>query len=188
MGLLFSCKTTSHNKQLDSNTSVIITADEIIFEYHDASVPPDDHRSYFIQIREDSLFYSVDSYGEIIKKNSIAIDLKKWNSIKNAFVSCGIKNIEERKISEGCTGGTGNSISAYVKKERGIKNIEERKISEGCTGGTGNSISAYVKKEQLFEGYQYRCSNYFDGDLDGDLNGFLMTIKQDIDPVFFSTD
>jgi len=158
LGLLFSCKTTSHNKQLDSNTSVIITADEIIFEYHDASVPPDDHRSYFIQIREDSLFYSVDSYGEIIKKNSIAIDLKKWNSIKNAFVSCGIKNVEERKISE------------------------------GCTGGTGNSISAYVKKEQLFEGYQYRCSNYFDGDLDGDLNGFLMTIKQDIDPVFFSTD
>lgn len=158
LGLLFSCKTTSHNKQLDSNTSVIITADEIIFEYHDASVPPDDHRSYFIQIREDSLFYSVDSYGEIIKKNSIAIDLKKWNSIKNAFVSCGIKNIEERKISE------------------------------GCTGGTGNSISAYVKKEKLFEGYQYRCSNYFDGDLDGDLNGFLMTIKQDIDPVFFSTD
>ena len=158
MGLLFSCKTTSHNKQLDSNTSVIITADEIIFEYHDASVPPDDHRSYFIQIREDSLFYSVDSYGEIIKKNSIAIDLKKWNSIKNAFVSCGIKNVEERKISE------------------------------GCTGGTGNSISAYVKKEKLFKGYQYRCSNYFDGDLDGDLNGFLMTIKQDIDPVFFSTD
>ena len=158
LGLLFSCKTTSHNKQLDSNTSVIITADEIIFEYHDASVPPDDHRSYFIQIREDSLFYSVDSYGEIIKKNSIAIDLKKWNSIKNAFVSCGIKNVEERKISE------------------------------GCTGGNGNSISAYVKKEKLFEGYQYRCSNYFDGDLDGDLNGFLMTIKQDIDPVFFSTD
>lgn len=158
LGLLFSCKTTPHNKQLDSNTSVIKTADEIIFEYHDASVPPDDHRSYFIQIREDSLFYSVDSYGEIIKKISMAIDLKKWNSIKNAFVSCGIKNIEERKISE------------------------------GCTGGSGNSVSAYVKKEQLFKGYQYRCSTFFDGDLDGDLNCFLMTIKQDITPVFFSTD
>ena len=158
LGLLFSCKTTSHNKQLDSNTSVIKTADEIIFEYHDASVPPDDHRSYFIQIREDSLFYSVDSYGEIIKENSIGIDHQKWNSIKNAFVSCGIKNVEERKNSE------------------------------GCTGGSGNSISAYVKKEQLFKGYQYRCSTFFDGDLDGDLNCFLMTIKQDIDPVFFRTD
>lgn len=158
LGLLFSCKTTSYNKQLDSNTSVIKTADEIIFEYHDASVPPDDHRSYFIQIREDSLFYAVDSYGEIIKENSIGIDHQKWNSIKNAFVSCGIKNVEERKNSE------------------------------GCTGGSGNSISAYVKKEQLFKGYQYRCSTFFDGDLDGDLNCFLMTIKQDIDPVFFRTD
>ncbi|MDG2153264.1 MAG: hypothetical protein P8K10_04950 [Crocinitomicaceae bacterium] len=157
IGFLVSCKTIP-NQQTNAAPSSITMADEIIFEYHDASVPPDDHRSYFIRIKEDSLFYSVDSYGEIIKENSMAIDLKKWKSIKNAFESCGIKNVEERKNSE------------------------------GCTGGSGNSIYAYVKKEQLFKGYQYRCSDFFDGDLDGDLNCFLMTIKQDIASDFFHTD
>jgi hypothetical protein len=155
--VLLSCRTTPHSKSETSKSSVHKT-DKIVFEYHDASVPPDDHRSYMIALNPDKLIYVVDSYGEIIKKDSINIEPNKWNEVRAAFASCGIKNVEERKNSE------------------------------GCTGGSGNSIHLYINNEKIFSGYQYRCSTFFDGDLDGDLNCFLMTIKQDIDPVFFSTD
>ena len=155
--VLLSCRTTPHSTS-DTSTTVVYKADEIVFEYHDASVPPDDHRSYMITLNPDKLIYVVDSYGEIIKKDSINIEPNKWNEVRAAFESCSIRNVEKRKNSE------------------------------GCTGGSGNSIHLYINNEKIFGGYQYRCSTFFDGDLDGDLNCFLMTIKQDIDPVFFSTD
>lgn len=157
IGCLASCKTIP-NQQMDTTPSPIKMADEIIFEYHDASVPPDDHRSYMITLNPDKLIYVVDSYGEIIKRDSINIEPNKWNEVRAAFASCGIKNVEERKNSE------------------------------GCTGGSGNSIHVYFNNEKIFSGYQYRCSTFFDGDLDGDLNCFLMTIKQDIASDFFRTD
>lgn len=156
-GFLFSCRTTPHS-HAESPKSLAFSADEIVFEYHDASVPPDDHRSYRIKIHEDKLYYVVDSYGEIIKEDSISIEKNKWNNIQSAFLTCDIRNVEKRKNSE------------------------------GCTGGSGNSIYLYDNQEKLFAGYQYRCSTFFDGDLDGDLNCFLKIIRSGIDPTFFSTD
>lgn len=156
-GLVFSCRTTPHS-HVESSKSLAFSADEIVFEYHDASVPPDDHRSYKVRIQSDMLFYVVDSYGEIIKDDSISIEKSKWNNIQSAFLKCDIRNVEKRKNSE------------------------------GCTGGSGNSIFLYSNQEKLFSGYQYRCSTFFDGDLDGDLNCFLKTIRSGIDPSFFSTD
>ena len=155
--VVLSCRTTPHSTS-DTATSVIYKVDEIVFEYHDASVPPDDHRSYVITLNPDKLIYVVDSYGEIIKRDSINIEPNKWNEVRAAFRSCDIRNVEKRKNSE------------------------------GCTGGSGNSIYLYANDEKIFGGYQYRCSTFFDGDLDGDLNCFLKTIKSQIDPAFFSTD
>ena len=155
--VLLSCRTTLHSTS-DTVPSVVYKADEIVFEYHDASVPPDDHRSYVITLNPDKLIYVVDSYGELIKRDSINIEPNKWNEVRAAFASCDIRNVEKRKNSE------------------------------GCTGGSGNSIYLYANDEKIFGGYQYRCSTFFDGDLDGDLDCFLQTIKSQIDPAFFSTD
>ena len=65
--VLLSCRTTPHSTS-DNVASVVYKADKIVFEYHDASVPPDDHRSYVITLNPDKLIYVVDSYGEIIKR------------------------------------------------------------------------------------------------------------------------
>ena len=147
--LLISCKNTEE--------SLISNADFIVYEFHDASVPPDDHRSYTISITPNKLNYVVDSYGDVIKKGFIDIDKKKWEQCKNAFESAGIRNVVEKENNEGCTGGTGNSISVY----------------QGTT--------------TLFKGYQYRCGNFNEGDLEGDLNQFLQAIKEGLDQTFFST-
>ena len=52
--VLLSCRTTPHSTS-DTVPSVVYKADEIVFEYHDASVPPDDHRSYVITLNPDKL-------------------------------------------------------------------------------------------------------------------------------------
>jgi hypothetical protein len=147
--LFHSCKS--------SEDSFISKADTIIYEFHDASVPPDDHRSYVITITPNKLNYVVDSYGDVIKKGFIDIDKKKWEQCKKAFESAGIRNVVEKENNEGCTGGTGNSIKVYQ--------------------GTST----------LFKGYQYRCGNLNEGDLEGDLNQFLRAIKEGLDYTFFST-
>ena len=46
------------------------------------------------------LFYVVDSYGEIIKEDSISIEKSKWNNIQSAFLKCDIRNVEKRKIQK----------------------------------------------------------------------------------------
>ena len=147
--LFYSCK--------NAEESLISNADFIVFEFHDASVPPDDHRSYTISITPTTLYYVVDSYGDVIKKDSLKIGEEKWEQCKNAFESAGIRNVVEKENNEGCTGGTGNSISVY----------------QGTT--------------TLFKGYQYRCGNFNEGDLEGDLNQFLQAIKEGLDYTFFST-
>lgn len=147
--LLFSCKNTEK--------SLISNADFIVFEFHDASVPPDDHRSYIISITPTTLYYVVDSYGEVIKKDSLEIGKQKWEQCKNAFESAGIRNV-----------------------------IEKESI-EGCTGGTGNSIKIFNGHDFLFLGYQYRCGDFNEGDMEGDINQFLQAIKEGIDYTFFST-
>ena len=147
--LFHSCKS--------SEETLISKADFIVFEFHDASVPPDDHRSYTISITPTTLYYVVDSYGDVIKRDSLTIGKEKWEQCKIAFESTGIRNV--------------------VEKEN----------MEGCTGGTGNSIKVYQGTNPLFKGYQYRCGNLNEGDLDGDLNQFLRAIKDGIDYTFFST-
>lgn len=147
--LFYSCKS--------SEESIISKADSIVFVYHDASVPPDDHRSYIITITPNKLYYVVDSYGDVIKEDSLDIDKGKWEQCKNAFESANIRNVVEKK------------------------NIE------GCTGGNGSSIRVYNGTNPLFKGYQYRCGKFNEGDLEGNINQFLAAIKDGIDYTFFRT-
>ena len=161
--LLFACKTLQNDTDkysinLADNQSWIISADQIIFIYDDASVPPDDHRSYTITVSPDQLIFEVDSYGDLIRKDSISITKNKWTKIRQAFVDSQIQNIAEKENPEGCTGGSGNRITIM---------------------GTG---------ELLFSGHQYRCGGFNEGNLSGDLFGFEKAIRQDLPSSFFRLD
>ena len=152
--LIFACKTL----QNETDKSWINSADQIIFIYDDASVPPDDHRSYTITVWPDQLFFEVDSYGELIRKDSVSITKNKWNQIRQAFVDSQIHNIAEKENPEGCTGGSGNQV--YVSM--GLKS--------------------------LFSGNQYRCGGFKEGNLSGDLDGFEKAIRQDLPSSLFRLD
>ena len=161
--LLFACKTVQNDTDkswihVADNQSWIHKADQIIFIYDDASVPPDDHRSYTITVSPDQLFFEVDSYGNIIREDSVSITKNKWNQIRQAFVDSQIHNIAEKENPEGCTGGSGNQV--YVSM--GLKS--------------------------LFSGNQYRCGGFNEGNLSGDLDGFEKAIRQDLPSSLFRLD
>ena len=152
--LLFACKTV----QNDTNKPRINAADQIIFIYDDASVPPDDHRSYKITVSPEKLFFEVDSYGDLIRKDSISITKNKWTQIQQAFI------------------------------DSQIDNIAEKENPEGCTGGNGNQVYVLMGTKALFSGNQYRCGGFNEGNLTGDLDGFEKVIRQDLPSSFFRLD
>ena len=152
--LIFACKTL----QNETDKSWINSADQIIFIYDDASVPPDDHRSYTITVSPDQLFFEVDSYGNIIREDSVSITKNKWTQIRQAFVDSQIHNIAEKENPEGCTGGSGNQV--YVR----------------------------MRSTSLFSGNQYRCGGFNEGNLSGDLDRFEKSIRQDLPSSFFRLD
>ena len=152
--LLFACKTL----QNDTDKSSINLADQIIFIYDDASVPPDDHRSYTITVSPGQIVFEVDSYGDLIRKDSVSITKNKWTQIRQAFV------------------------------DKQIHNIAEKENPEGCTGGSGNRITIMGSGEPIFSGHQYRCGGFNEGNLSGDLFEFEKAIRQDLPSSFFRLD
>ena len=152
--LLMACKTVDNN----SDSSWIRSADQVIFMYDDASVPPDDHRSYTITISSNKMVFEVDSYGDIIRKDSLPITTKKWKQIQNAFI------------------------------ETKIDYVTEKKNPEGCTGGSGNRITVMGTSEKIFSGRQYRCGGFNEGNLSGDIEAFEKAIREGLDASFFRLD
>lgn len=161
--LLFACQRVQNGTDTSSinvadNQSWITAADQIIFIYDDASVPPDDHRSYTMIINPEKLFFEVDSYGDLIRKDSISITKNKWTQIQQAFI------------------------------DSQIDNIAEKENPEGCTGGNGNQVYVLMGTKALFSGNQYRCGGFNEGNLTGDLDGFEKVIRQDLPSSFFRLD
>ncbi|MDG1841093.1 MAG: hypothetical protein P8I93_01960 [Crocinitomicaceae bacterium] len=129
----------------------------IIYGYQDASVPPDDHRSYTIYLTNENYRFVVDSYGEIIKDTTLVLANQK-EKIKNtqkAFKSCKIKNREQK--------------------------IEDM----GCTGGNGEFIKIIRDGEIVFHGSNYYCAGKTEGNLIGDIKTFLSNLKSEVDPKVF---
>ena len=130
---------------------------EIIYSYQDASVPPQDHRSYSIILSDKNYRFVVDSYGEIIKDTSIVLSnqKKKINQTLRSFKNCQIKNVKRSKTNNGCSGGNGEAIKI---------------IKEGVV---------------YFKGSNYYCGGQTEGDLSGDIKLFLEELKNEINPNVF---
>ena len=129
----------------------------IIYGFQDASVPPDDHRSYTIYLTNKNYRFVVDSYGEIIKDTTFVLtnQKEKVKKMQKAFKSCKIKNKEQNKGDIGCTGGNGEFI---------------KMISDG---------------EVVFYGSNYYCGGKTIGNLTGEIKVFLNALKKGVESGVF---
>tara|TARA_B100001758_G_scaffold147719_1_gene127423 strand:+ start:536 stop:1039 length:504 start_codon:yes stop_codon:yes gene_type:complete len=130
---------------------------EIIYSYQDASVPPEDHRSYSIILSNNNYRFVVDSYGEIIKDTTFVLPN------------------QTKKIKQ--------TLRAFKKGQ--IKNVKRDKTNNGCSGGNGEEITIKKKGELYFKGSNYYCAGQTEGDLSGDIKLFLKELKKEINPNTF---
>ncbi len=92
--------------------------DQIEYHFKDASVPPAYQRNFSLIVRNDSLWFTVDSYGTVLKDTFTRINNMKWNTCLNAFNACQIKVLTSSKKIKPCTGGSGIIISAKTRENR----------------------------------------------------------------------
>ena len=130
---------------------------EIIYSFQDASVPPEDHRSYSIILSDINYRFVVDSYGEIIKDTTI------------------ILLNQNKKIRQ--------TLKAFKKYQ--IKKVKRSKTHNGCSGGNGEGITIIKKGELHFKGSNYYCGGQTEGDLSGNTKLFLKELKKEINPSVF---
>lgn len=140
--MLFSCTSTDEKEEMKEEV-----IDNLVFEFHDSSVPPPYHRSYSLEFKGANVQIVVDSYGDILTDTTVVIGEEQ---VTKAFEFVKHYNI--------------------LPKE---KNEED----EGCTGGTGISVSYGCKKEIYCDGYVYSCAGEQFGNLSGDLEGLKSSLK-----------
>lgn len=132
----------------------------ISYGYEDASVPPEDHRSYTIVLTNENYRLVVDSYGEIIKDTTI------------------ILNDQKERVQQ--------ALEAF--KRHKIKNIKNKSEDLGCTGGNGEFIEITKDGQDFFHGSNYYCAGKTLGNLSGDISSFVNELKRGIDTEVFEWD
>ncbi len=98
------------------NDDILKKTQKIEYQFGDASVPPQFHRSYSITITMDTLRIVVDSYGEILQEKSFSFTVDDFNKVKLVIKKNKIGNIDLGEY-DGCTGGTTESLTLYGRNE-----------------------------------------------------------------------
>jgi hypothetical protein len=100
--------------------------DQVTYRFTDSSVPPPYHRSYSIIVTAETINLTVDSYGDIVAQQTLPSSTEQFQAVLAA--------LDEARIRPG--------------------QASER---EGCTGGTGDRITAHREDESIFDAYRYNC-------------------------------
>ena len=85
---------------------------KIIYEYIDASVAPQYHRSYTINISPDTVFFEINSYGDTLLQKYYDITPEYFDSLLITLENFKIDNCREKE-NKGCAGGTGEHIEFH---------------------------------------------------------------------------
>ncbi len=81
---------------------------QVVYEYHDASVAPEYHRSYTLTVWEGSARLVVHSYGDDLHDVTVPIDDAMWQrTLDDALAYSGTESVE----NNGCAGGTADEIT-----------------------------------------------------------------------------
>lgn len=93
------------------------------YRFTDSSVPPDYHRSYEIIVENGEIRFAVDSYGDVLFSETIAINQDQMNDFITNLKACKLANKAETK-DDGCTGGTGVSFSIQSSEMKPLDGFE----------------------------------------------------------------
>jgi len=138
------CKSVKSNKEMKKLKDL----EQFTYKFGDSSVPPPYHRSYSIMMDADTIQLTVDSYGDILAKETYPMPKDGLQKIGEAIMKHNIKKRKDKKENGGCTGGT------------------TRHISYSCKG-----------EEEDFSASLLYCGGDTFGTLSGDIDSFFVELK-----------
>src|SRR5687767_2926552 len=89
-----------------------------MYHFYDASVPPQYHRSYEIDIEDTVIKFIVDSYGDVLLEESFSISRKQLEDFKISLKKLKVKKQKPNVDRAGCTGGTSEAFFFYYNDEQ----------------------------------------------------------------------
>lgn len=95
-------------------------ADTLLYRYRDATTPPQYHRSYSILVTERQVKHTVDVYGDIIQKDSLALSPETFSSFVSAINALQIED-SEKDNPDNCVGGSSQYISLYPRTDKEVR-------------------------------------------------------------------
>ncbi len=118
---VIACNNDKKVKEVTKNDTVAAKSnDTLIYNFVDATVPPQYHRSYSIRVTAGQVYYAVDSYGEIILQDSLVLTKPAYDSFVTAINDLHIKKGKE-VINEDCNGGTTDQLNLYAGSSKEVK-------------------------------------------------------------------
>lgn len=81
-----------------------------VYNFHDASVPPQYHRSYMIDVEDTVVKFIVDSYEDILFEETFSITGKQLDEFIKGVKACKLRYGKGKVEPKGCTGGTSDSF------------------------------------------------------------------------------
>jgi hypothetical protein len=115
LGVVVACNNEKSTKQTDETNN-----STFIYHFHDASVPPQYHRSYQIKVMPSMALLTVDSYDSILLRDSATLTTDAYNNFSESIRKLNI----QKKANEdpgGCTGGTSDELELFGGTKEEIK-------------------------------------------------------------------
>ncbi len=84
----------------------------ITYQFNDASVPPEYHRSYRITVSKDDASIVVDSYGDVLSQATVDTPDWAWDALSDGVAR--VAMLESSNAQDGCVGGTSVDVTVLA--------------------------------------------------------------------------
>ena len=106
------------------------------YTFTDSSVPPEYHRSYVIKASKSEANITVDSYGDVLRRETAAMPAETWNKVIDLVRSLPERTKDIKTPKPGCAGGTASKI---LVREGGQERFSQR--IDDCGSGPGAPLT-----------------------------------------------
>jgi hypothetical protein len=107
----------NHEKKIQTVSN---NGDQFIYKHFDATVDPEYRRNYTIKVKPGQVYFAIDSYDDILAKDSFRLSPARYNSFVTAVNDLHITYKPAFQI-EACIGGQSEMLTLYAGTPKEIK-------------------------------------------------------------------
>jgi hypothetical protein len=109
----------------------------LVYQFHDASVPPEYHRSYTLTADAESAHLVVDSYGDVLHDVTEPNDGERWERVLEESQT--LANVTD-VADQGCAGGTSEELRVLDGEDQAVIDV----LVDHCGSSSGPDLAEVV--------------------------------------------